>query len=63
MLWEILQNSQDKISAGIFFLVFSCEFYETCKKTFFAEQDRMTASEFSREYCIGKRNGKLWYKN
>ena len=30
MLWEILQNSQEKICAGISFLVFSCEFCETC---------------------------------
>ena len=34
------------------FLVFSCQFCETCKITFFAEQHRTTASEYSREHCI-----------
>ena len=59
MLRVILQNTQKKICAGISFLVFSCEFCETCNITFFAEQHRTTASEYSREHCIGKRNGKL----
>ena len=58
-LKQILQNLQEKICAGISFLVFSCEICESCKITFFAEQHRTTASEKSREYCIGKRNGKL----
>ena len=43
---------------NLFFGV-SCKFCETCKITFFAEQQRTTASEYNREYCIGKRNGKL----
>ena len=47
MLWEISQNSQEKISAGISFLVFSCEFCEICKSTFFAEQHRTTVSDYS----------------
>ena len=46
MLREILQNSQEKICAGISFLVFSCEFCETCKITFFADQHWTTASEY-----------------
>ena len=37
-LWEIPQNSQESICAGISLLVFSCEFFEICKNTFFAEQ-------------------------
>ena len=47
MLWEISQNSQENICAGISFLVFSCEFCEICKNTFFAEQHRTTASDYS----------------
>ena len=62
-LWELLLNSQENICTGTSFFVFSCEFCETCKITFFAEQHLTTASEYSREYCIGKRNGKLWYKS
>ena len=56
-------NSQENICAGIFSLVFSCEFSEICKKTIFAEQHRMTASDYSSinsdEGSIGKRNCKL----
>ena len=48
MLWEISQNSQENICAGISFLVFSCEFCEIYKNTFFAEQHRTTASDYSR---------------
>ena len=40
MLWEISQNSQENICAGISFLVFSCEFCEICRNTFFGEQHR-----------------------
>ena len=47
--------------------VFSCEFCEICKNTFFAEHHRTTASSYSSvnssERRINKRNGKLWYKN
>ena len=46
MLWEISQNSQDDICAGISFLVFSCEFCETCNISFFAEQHWTTAFEY-----------------
>ena len=67
MLWKISQNSQGNICAGRSFLVFSCEFCEICKSTFFAEQHRMTASDYSSinssERSIGKWNCKLWYKN
>ena len=64
--WEISQNSQENICAGISFLiklltlyiysfiknkslaqVFSCEFCEICKNTFFAEHDRATVSDYS----------------
>ena len=59
MLWEISQNSQENICAGISFLVFSCEFCEICKNNFFAEQHRTTASDYSSinssEGSIGKR--------
>ena len=46
----------------------SCEFCEIfCKNTFFPEQQRMTASDYSSinssKGNIGKRNCKLWYKN
>ena len=35
------------------FLVFSCEFCETCKITFFCKQHRTTASEYiSTEYKV-----------
>ena len=34
MLWEILQNSQENILAGISFLVFTCEICEICKNIF-----------------------------
>ena len=34
MLWEILQNSQENIWAGISFLVFTCEICEICKNIF-----------------------------
>ena len=64
MLWEISQNSQENICAGISFLVFSCEFCGICKNTFFAEQHRTTASDYSSinssEGSVGKRNRKLW---
>ena len=35
---EISQNLQEKICAGIPFLVFSCEFCEICKNNFLVEQ-------------------------
>ena len=38
MLWEISQNSQENICARISFLVFSCEFCEICKNTFFTKK-------------------------
>ena len=45
------------------FLVFCCEFCEIYKKTFFAEQHRTTASDYSsinrREGSTGKRNYEL----
>ena len=46
----------------------SCEFCEIfCKNTFFPEQQRLTASDYSSinssKGNIGKRNCKLWYKN
>ena len=45
------------------FLVFSCEFCEICQKTFFAEQQRITASAYSiinsSEGSTGKRNCEL----
>ena len=47
MLWEILQNSEENVCAVISLLVFPCEFSETFKITFFAEQHRITASEYS----------------
>ena len=60
MLREISQNSQENICAGISFLVFSCQFCETCKNTFFAEQYRTTDSDYSSinssQVSIGKRN-------
>ena len=47
--------------------VFSCEFCEICKNTYFAEHHGKTASDFSSinssEGRIGKRNCKLWCKN
>ena len=67
MLRKISQNSPENICAGRSFLVFSCEFCEICKSTFFAEQHRTTASDYSSinssERSIGKWNCKLWYKN
>ena len=59
MLWEISHNSQEKFCVGICFLVFSYEFCEICNNTFFAEQHRTTASDYSSinssEGSIGKR--------
>ena len=46
MLWEFSQNSQENICAGISFLVFSCEFCEICKNTFFAWEHRTNASDY-----------------
>ena len=40
-------------------LVFSCEFCEICKNTFFAEQHLATASDYNSEGSTGKRNCKL----
>ena len=63
ILCEISQNSQENICAGISFLVFSCEFCEICKNTFFAEQHRTTASDYSSinssEGSTGKPNCEL----
>ena len=42
MLWEISQNSQENICAGISFC-----YLEICKNAFFAEQRRMIASDYS----------------
>ena len=36
------KQTSEKIS-----VVFSCEFWEICKNTFFAEQHRATASDYS----------------
>ena len=47
MSWEISQNSPEGICAGISFLMFFCEFCETCNIAFFAEQRWTTASEYS----------------
>ena len=47
VLWEISLNSQENICDGIPFLVFSCEFCEIYKNTFFAGQHRTTASVYS----------------
>ena len=47
-IWEISLNSQQNICAGISFLVFSCEFCEIYKNTFFAGQHRTTVSDYSR---------------
>ena len=47
VLWEISQNSQENICARISFLVFSWEFCEISHKTFFAEQNGTTASDYS----------------
>ena len=47
MLREISQNPQENISAGISFLLFSCEFCKTCDIIFFPEQHWTTASEYS----------------
>ena len=48
---------------GNSFLVFSCEFCEVCKKTFFAEQPETTASDYSSinssEESTDKRNCEL----
>ena len=67
MFWEISQNSSENICAGSSFLVFSCQFCEICKNTFFAEHHRTTASDYSSitssKGSIVKRNCKLWYKN
>ena len=67
MLWGISQNSQESICAGISFLVFSCEFREICKNSFFAEHHWTAASDYSSvnssEGSIEKRNCKLWYKS
>ena len=46
MFWEILQNSQQNICAGISFSVFYCEYCEI-KNTFFAEQHQTTAIDYS----------------
>ena len=52
---------------NLFLLVFSCEFGIISKKTFFAEQQQMTASEYSsinsNEGSIGKRNCYRKYPN
>ena len=49
------------------FLVFSCEFCKICKNTFFAEQHRTTASDYSSinscKGSTGKRNCELRDKN
>ena len=55
---DVMRNFAELASKNLYrnlFLVFSCEFCETCEINFFAEQHRTTASEYSREYCIGKR--------
>ena len=43
--------------------VFSCEFCQICKKAFFAEHHRTTASDYSSNHSsegrFNKRNGKL----
>ena len=56
ILCEISQNSKENICAGISFLVFSCEFCEICKNTFFAEQHRTTAPDYS---SINSREGSI----
>ena len=47
--------------------MFSCEFCENCKNTFFAEHHRMTASDYnsikSSGWGIGKWNCNFWYRN
>ena len=82
MFWEISQNSQENTCARVSFLhkVRRCRFatslktrlqnkffFEICKKTFFAEHHRTTASDYSSintsEGGIGKQNCKLWYRN
>ena len=56
-----------KTCAGISFLVFSCQFCEIRKNTFFVEQHRTNASDYrsinSSEGSIDKQDCKLWYKN
>ena len=42
--------------------VFSCEFCEICKKTFFAEHDRATASDYSSINSSKRRIGKRKFK-
>ena len=46
MFLQISPNLQEDICAEISFLVFSCEFCEICNNTFFAEQQRTTASDY-----------------
>ena len=53
VVWEVLQNSLENIRARVSFikkeklaLIFSCEFRETFKNTFFTEHLRGTASIF-----------------
>ena len=50
-LGESSQNSQENIRARISFLVFSCEFCETCNITFLAEQRWKTACEYYSISC------------
>ena len=56
----VMRNFAEIICAGIPFLIFSCEFCEICKNTFFEEQHRTTASDYSSvnssEESIGKKN-------
>ena len=64
MLWEISQNLEENICAGISLLVFSCEFCEICENTFFVEQHRANASDYGSINgsggSIGKRNWEMW---
>ena len=46
-----VMNSQENICARISFLVFSCEFCETCNITSLAEQHWTTASEYNSISC------------
>ena len=63
---DVMRNFAEftkKYRAGIFFLVFSCEFRKICKNAVFAEQQWLTASDYSSvnssEGSIGKGNCKL----
>ena len=73
VIWEISQNSQENLCAGIYFFdicsfiknetltqVFSCEFWKICRNAFFAEHHQTTASDDS---SINSSEGRIRKRN